>query len=77
MLNKLKCLFNKGRNYLKTNKKSGGGYVVEIIIVIIIGLLLAAAVSSDTGSGGGIETIWTNMKTGITNAITKATAHFQ
>lgn len=76
MLNKFKSLVCTIKGYLK-GKKKGGAYTTEIAAIVLIVLLVCVLISADKGTSGGIGTIWSNMKTGINSAITKATAHFE
>ena len=73
---KVKNFLNAIKGCLKSRKK-GGAYTVEIAAIVLIVLLVCVLISADKGAGGGIGTIWSNMKTGINSAITKATAHFE
>ena len=73
---KVKNFLNAIKGCLKSRKR-GGAYTVEIAAIVLIVLLVCVLISADKGTSGGIGTIWSNMKTGINSAITKATAHFE
>ena len=73
---KVKNFLNAIKGCLKSREK-GGAYTVEIAAIVLIVLLVCVVIAADKGAGGGIGTIWTNMKKGINDAITDATNHFE